>query len=120
MFAKPPRWIWTFSQPAGVWKPMPGYPNDRHVVAPVLVTRHSVLIVPAAPCEESTVTRTVRSEQRAMAGVCDRPTLGGWVAGTGWRPKPNARVRAYVPPPTPARTTKTSATTWGRRSRRRG
>ena len=48
---------------------MPGYPNERHGFWAVFVTRHSVLIVPAAPCCDATVTAAVWSAHKAIAGV---------------------------------------------------
>src|SRR5438128_10174377 len=48
---------------------MPGYPNERQAFGAVFVTRHSVLIVPAAPCREATLTVAVLSAQRAIAAV---------------------------------------------------
>jgi hypothetical protein len=44
---------------------MPGYPNERHGAWAVFRTRQSVLIVPAAPCWDATLTAAVRSSQRA-------------------------------------------------------
>src|SRR5438445_166099 len=132
MFGNPPRWTCTFSQPLEVWKSMPGYPFERHATPAVFVTCHSVLMVPAAPCVEATVTVAVRSEHTAMAGVegalGDGPTGEGvrcgagetlgctLLPGTGCRPAPTpkARLSAYMPPLTPARSATTSVTVWTR------
>jgi hypothetical protein len=48
---------------------MPGYPNERHGLSALFVTRHSVLIVPAAPSRDATVTAALWSAQRAIVGV---------------------------------------------------
>jgi hypothetical protein len=48
---------------------MPGYPNVRHDFWEVFFTRQIVLIVPAAPCCEATLTDAVSSLQRAIAEV---------------------------------------------------
>jgi hypothetical protein len=48
---------------------MPGYPNERHDFSDVFFTRQIVLIVPAAPCWEATLTDAVSSLQRAIAAV---------------------------------------------------
>ena len=64
---------------------MPGYPNEQQAFAAVFVTRHSVLIVPAAPCWEATLTVAVLSAQRAIAAVdalVDVLGAGAVVVGT--------------------------------------
>jgi hypothetical protein len=50
---------------------MPGYPKERHGAWDSFVTRQTVLIVPAAPSRETTLTLAVRPRQRAIVGVDD-------------------------------------------------
>jgi hypothetical protein len=47
---------------------MPGYPNERHGFWAVFLTRHRVLMVPAAPCRDATLNAAAWSAQRAIAG----------------------------------------------------
>jgi len=46
---------------------MPGYPNERHELWAVFLTRQRVLIVPAAPSWDASLTAAVLPSQRAIA-----------------------------------------------------
>src|SRR5207245_665765 len=81
----------------------------------VFVTRHSVLMVPAAPSWVATETSAVWAAHREIP--CVGEGLGCPVELPGTRcagPIPNARERPYMPPATPARTATMRATVWTR------
>src|SRR5213592_3332449 len=65
----PPRWAWTSIQPLAEWKSIPGYPKERHEEVDVFVTRQVVMIVPAAPSCESTLTAAVVSLQSGSEAI---------------------------------------------------